>query len=506
MVAPVATFLALFAALFAFAAGLGLTGSPLVGGGIAILVACASAILAPRVLAPELDARAASRALKIIALVAAIGALIQVARITAYIVDPSRPDFSFAPSSQWEVRHSCLTAYHIAGEAAPTAPNLYADSLYSIPTADPTQVRKARRLGPFSVDVFEYPPPFLLLPRFLHTAAPDFLSLRTAWFGLVGLFGLFGMLAIGRLMGPVAGTRALLLAPLVWLAIPTLSMIQKGNVQFLIIVMSMVAMLLFSRGRWAAGGALLGFASVSKLYPTLLLVYLVAGKRWRAVGWTAAFSMAFVAVSLLDTGWGPYRAFVGHLGGLFSGESFPAFRNPAAVAINFSVPGLVFKLKLFDVPGMTFGTAKAVGWIYTVAVAPLVFLAGRRLRNQANPIAWLAVLVLATLRSPFLPQAYAAFPPIWLLVLMAAKAPPTAKNLVPTLLAWGALNVYWPQDWPADPRMVAVATLIPQTVTAALALLAIRRESSGSAEPDHSSRNLWSRPSASSQRFETVSR
>ena len=167
---------------------------------------------------------------------------------------------------------------------------------------------------------------------------------------------------------------------------------------------------------------------------------------------------------------------------------------------------LVFKLKLFDVPGMTFCVEKAVGWIYTVAVAPLVFLAGRRLRDQANPIAWLAVLVLATLRSPFLPQGYAAFPPIWLLVLMAAKAPPTGRNLVPALLAWAALNVYWPQDWSADPRMVAVVTLIPQSVTAALALLAIRRESFGSAEPDHSSASFWSRSGASSQRFETVSR
>ena len=42
---------------------------------------------------------------------------------------------------------------------------------------------------------------------------------------------LAAMLAVARALGPVAGTRALLLAPLVWAGLPTLNTLQKGNVQ-----------------------------------------------------------------------------------------------------------------------------------------------------------------------------------------------------------------------------------------------------------------------------------
>jgi hypothetical protein len=37
-----------------------------------------------------------------------------------------------------------------------------------------------------------------------------------------------------------------------------------------------------------------------------------------------------------------------------------------------------------------------------------------------------------------------------------------------------ALNVYWPLDWPLDPRVLALITLVPQAVTVAVAALALR--------------------------------
>ena len=42
----------------------------------------------------------------------------------------------------------------------------------------------------------------------------------------------------------------------------------------------------------------------------------------------------------------------------------------------------------------------------------------------------------ASLCSPFLPQAYAAFPPLWLLTLLAATYAPTKKVLFLVLVAW----------------------------------------------------------------------
>jgi hypothetical protein len=73
------------------------------------------------------------------------------------------------------------------------------------------------------------------------------------------------------------------------------------------------------------------------------------------------------------------------------------------------------------------------------------------------------------------PQAYAAFPPLWLLTLVAAGQRPTLKTLGLPLLGWVGLNLFWPVDWPMDPRMLAALIVIPQALTIALAALALRR-------------------------------
>ena len=62
-----------------------------------------------------------------------------------------------------------------------------------------------------------------------------------------------------------------------------------------------------------------------------------------------------------------------------SGEAFSAFRNPGAIGNNGSVPGLIFKLKLWGVPHMGFEAMRIVGWIYTlVVVAGVAWLATAR--------------------------------------------------------------------------------------------------------------------------------
>ena len=65
-----------------------------------------------------------------------------------------------------------------------------------------------------------------------------------------------------------------------------------------------------------------------------------------------------------------------------------------------------------------------------------------------------------------------------MLTLLAARQPPTAKTLLWTMAAWLALNVYWPLDWPLDPRVLALVTLVPQAVTVAVAALALRPHAS----------------------------
>jgi len=475
MRALVAWSLGIAAGIFGLTAAAGLTGSRWAAILIAAVVAGLVGLLVYRRPIVPLDEAACSPGLKAVSGLATIGALVQIARLAVFMVDPSQVGYSAVPTSQWEVQHSCLSAYFVSAQALSSAPNIYDDSLYSMPDDDPAGPRKARMIGPFKIDVFEYPPPFLLLPRTLAPLTPDFMSLRRLWFGLNGGVVLLALLVMARFLGPAAGTRALLLSPLVWLALPTLSVLQKGNVQTMVIAAAMLAMALFERKRFAAGGVLLAFATVSKLYPGMLVVYLLARRQWRAMAWTAAMAVAFTVLTFVEFGWAPYAAFLDHLPGLLGGEAFPAFRNPAAIAINFSIPGLVFKLKLFGVPGMSFGAAKILGWIYTlVAVGVTVYAGLKTLRDEERPLVWLAILILATLRSPFLPQAYAAFPPLWLLTLLAANAAATTKTLLWVLLAWAGLNLYWPIDWVVDPRLLAAANAVPQALTIVLAALVFR--------------------------------
>lgn len=477
--------------IMTFTGVMGLFGSVPVAAPVAVIAAgLIGALLRRRPLVP-LEESAAPRGLRITALLATLLALVQLARLAVFIVDSSRTGYSTVPSSRWEILHSCVTAYFVAGKAASEVPNIYADTLYSLP-GDVAARRNPRMLDGFRVDVYEYPPPFLLLPRALGRLAPEFLRFRMLWFALNAGAVLLIMLVVARRFGPEGGTRALLLSALVWASLPLVNAFQKENVQMLIVALSVLAMLLFEQKRWATGGAVLAFAIASKLYPGMLVVYLLVRREWRAVAWTAGMGAAIVLISLLDTGWAPYAAFLHHVPALFSGEAFPAFRNPAATAINFSIPGLAFKLKLFGVPGMGFFAAKVLGWISTLTALWLIVRAARAPRDRDDPRVWLAIVVLATLCSPFLPQAYACFPPLWLLTLMAAPLTPGGRSLVWILLGWSVLSILVPLDAGLDPRLMAIISAPPQALTVALAIAGVRGSSSiatGAAQRTGSSGN-----------------
>jgi hypothetical protein len=283
------------------------------------------------------------------------------------------------------------------------------------------------------------------------------------------------VLAISRSLEPGASSRALLLSPLVLLALPTLGALQKGNVQLIVVAVSMLAMLCFQRRRFAIGGAMLGFAIVSKLYPGLLIIYLLLRREWRPVVWTTAMAALFALLALIDTGWTAYVAFLDHFPRLMSGEAFPAFRNPAAVASNMSIPGLVFKLKPLGIADLSFGAAKIVGWAYTLVAIGAVVLVARQARPAgAAAFAWLAILIIATLRSPFLPQGYGVFPAVWLLTMLGAAAAPTSRTLLAVVVMWLLFHLYIPPDWPIDVRLRIAIAFVPQTLMIVLAVMAVR--------------------------------
>jgi hypothetical protein len=470
-------FLTVAIGLFAYSAAVGATGSLMIAIPIAVIVLASTVFALKKFQIINLEKTAYTRGLQILSAAAIVIALIQLFRLTVFMLDAEKVQYSSVPWSRWEFEHSCLTAYYTADNAVGVVPDIYSNSLYSMPDDDPKSIRKPRMLGPFRVDVYEYPPTFLFLPRFFSFISHDFSSVRMLWFGFNGALVLIAMLMVARSLGSGSGTRALLLIPVVWAALPTIGTLQKGNVQLIIVALSMIAMLYFARQKFSAGGLLLAFTTASKIYPGMLILYLLLRRHWRAVISTVIAGISLALITLYVMGMQSFVAFNNHLPGLLSGQSFPAFRDPAAVAINLSIPGIVLKLKLFGVEGMDFTASKIVGWIYTLVLIAIIFVVARRNNKTGldNPIVWLAILILATLRSPFLPQGYAPFPPLWLLTLLFATQIPKPKTMTLFILAWLCMNILIPSDAGVDPRLSAIIITIPQAVTIAIALLALRQ-------------------------------
>jgi alpha-1,2-mannosyltransferase len=395
--------------------------------------------------------------------VASLAAAAQFAWMTPFILDPTRDTWATQPGVRpMPSRHSCVSSYWLAGVEVQRIDSIYAESLYSVPQPDPKAPRVPRKLGPFNVDQYEYPPPFLLLPRALMLVASDFWHFQRLWFALNLAIVVAGAIAIARRMDASLGTFAAWLVPFVIVAPPVISTLQVGNVQLAIIAASMVAMLVFERGRYALGGLLLAYATMSKLFPGVLVLYLLLRRDWRAVGWTAVWGAVIALATLADFGWHPYGSFVEHLPRLLSGEAFPAFRNPVGLAVNSSVPGITFKLGLFGVPHMDFLASKIVGWIYSLVVLGATFtLARRPTRSGHEPLVWLVIIILATMRSPFLPT-YAGFPAIWLMTLAVPAAWREPRSLNVAIASWCVLAwSFGPGGVP--PQINAVWTFV-QTV------------------------------------------
>ena len=371
--------------------------------------------------------------------IGALALLTQLAWTSTFIVHPTVAAWSGSPWLPIRSTHSCLSAYWIAADVVRRTPDIWDDALYNLPQADPTQPRRPRPLGPVQVDNYEYPPPFLVVPRAVALAAPGFWRGREVWFAINLAVVAAGLVAVGWRFDRAHGTQALWLTPAV-LGVPAMmATLQIGNVQLAVIAAAMLAMLLFERRWHAVGGVLLAYATLSKLYPGVLILYLLLRRDWRAVSWTSAAAVGILLVTVADFGVAPYHAFLQHFPRLLGGEAFPAFRAPIALAVNESIPGVVFKLQLFGVPGMGFAASKALGWLFTLVVLAVTARLGLRpIASGREPIAWLTLLVLATLRSPFLPL-YGPFPSLWLATLIAALTWGQGRVFGLTVACWAVL-------------------------------------------------------------------
>jgi len=368
----------------------------------------------------------------VIAVVTVLGAsTIATVRLSHFMLDHTRADLSVLPNRAFFRAHSCLSAYTEAARLAPTGANIFDVAQYSDPQR-PGQ-NQPRFIGPFEVDLYHYPPAFLILPRTAVAAGLGFLTTRQAWFAIQSIVLMAAMVVLARWIGGASGLLVLLLVPIVWVS-PTLRLtLQIGNFQITAFALSILAMILFDRGRAGRGGFALGFSAVSKIYPGILGISLLVERRWGAVAWTAAWSLFFTAAAWLAIGSTPFVDFIRYqLPRIESGAAFFWIENADAAPINYGIHGLVIKLRFLGLPWTGHDPANRAASLYAVILVLLAFASAWRLKALAGGMererlrlrtaqVWLGLLSLASFRSPFVPDAYALVGTLWLLTLVAAE-------------------------------------------------------------------------------------
>jgi hypothetical protein len=368
-----------------------------------------------------------------------------------FMMDSAHAEASVLWFDPFYMRHSCFSSLYLSARLAMEhAPNPYQSELYD------TDLYKSF-LGRFTMDEFLYPSPFMLLPRIGLAFTKSFMTLRTAWFALeAATFGA-AVVIVAKWIGGEEGKRALFLAPALFLATPVLLTLQIGNFQLAAIAMTMLALVAFDSQHNATGGALLGFA-LFKIFPGIVLIPLAIQRRWKAVVWTAGFSALYTALSVAWLGQTPLRRFLGYgLPRITKGEawSFLELDVPIiheVVAINQGIPGLALKLHDLGVNLAMHDAVQKVSLVYSVIMLALAVVVGFRLAKTEDKLTraqlWIALIALAALRSPFVPDTYALPPVLWLWSLVMPRF--WHKPLGIALL-WIPLSTVLPFEGPLAP-------------------------------------------------------
>lgn len=407
----------------------------------------------------------------------AVAGIGQVARMSAFLGDPAATWGALGPS-EFMQRHSCLSSYvHGAELARRGDANIYDDRYGDVEA--PAELPHAIDIKPLTMDTYEYPPQFLLLPRVLLALTREFMAVRALWFLLSAGMLAFAVVALARWLGGEAGRRAQLLGLALGLTPSVLITLYFGNAQVIVVAVAALGMLRIFEGRTPTGAALLAAAISAKIFPGILGIYLIAARKWKAVAWTAAFGALYAVVAWLVFGTRPFADFFGyHVPRLGSGETFAFLALPTSAAANIGVFGIPFKLRAIGVD-LSEETAWAIGrqlaWVYTLAIVAAAVWLGLRARPPTDArsralaaASWLGLVALAALRSPFAPGE-ALIPVYWALFLRAAAAADRREAATAGALA-GVMLLYIPAPGAAG----AALTLVFQGLLFATIAWAVR--------------------------------
>ena len=454
-------------------------------GGLPVAVAAAVGVVAfaamVLLLTPRVPAewvtfiRGKSRTAVVFWTLACVLVVLFTARLGAFMLDPHQKQFSLAPPVEFMVKHTCLSGYLSAAALAELdTENLYILSHYK----DPAMAPLMPVVEPLERDFYAYPPQFLLLPKLMFVFSRDFFQLRAGWYVFYSAAVLLAMIAVAFWVGGREGAALGVLTPVVWVSLPTLVNLQLGNIHLLIYVVCLGAMIAFERRRIATdalGGALLAFAILAKIFPAILVLYLLVQRRWKAMTWVAVFGLVYTLITYAVFGLRPFVDYITYdIPRIASGELFDFVWNfTPAILVNYSPFGIPFKLQLLGIQFENpFLIARLIIQFYSVLVLALLVLVALRLKKRAEGgeggprfrltkiVVWLALLALMSYRSPFAPWTYGAVGGVWLFAAFAALMPLSGRQTAALVVAWVIISLYGP---PIVGPMVAF-TFIAQAV------------------------------------------
>jgi len=428
------------------------------------VVAAALAWWAGRTLTPTLRPLQAMPAmLGLVALVAAVS-IVEIARTSVFMADSQRAEYSYAAGDPWRVRHSCFTAYGEALRFAHEGARIYDMASY-----------EPRNIGPLKVDSFHYPPVFLLLPEAVHAVRADFFAMRALWFVMQALVLAGVIFAAAHWVGGRTGAWLAAGGTLALATPQLLFALQQGNVQATAMPLGVAAMMLIAGRRGASGALTLAYISAAKIFPGILIVYLLAARRWRAVAMTAAFGIALTLLTVLAFGAAPFREFVtDEMPRISNGTAFPQSEFPVSRHVNLSIYGMTVRARALGAAWLDQRTGLQVASGYGIALLAFAAFAGWRSRwefaseDERLRLVQLSLglLSLASFRSPFV-GVYGYVATVWLMTALAAGARGAPGRAIGLALTAAFCWIHWQM-----PSAARVPTSIEVLASAILFLAA----------------------------------
>ena len=397
-----------------------------------------------------------------------LAATVQLGRVGIFVVAPAKAGFAALPhADSWALYHVCFTGYTEAARLAfERRVNIYDPANYEAGG-------QSRRIGLLVVDEYEYPPPFLPLPAALSAiTGNDLMRARALFYGAQAILVVLVMIAVAMRLAPAARLTAWMLIPGVVAAFQTIVGMQYGNFQSGAFALAVAGMLALTRPGRGFGAAALAFAAASKLFPGLLVALLVGGRRYRAAALAAVWMAVFAMLSLAMFGTRPWIDFVTYqLPAISSGSGFAWSELPFLIPTNYGISGAVLKAGALGLPGVSYARAMQTASIYGLIVTGLAVFAAWRLwrANEQDaapaggPMTWLALLNLASFRSPYVADAQATMGTLWLLSLVIAARRPRGWRLALAVIAWIGWALTFEGIAPHDPSIpLLIVTLVLQ--------------------------------------------